>query len=291
MREGEKNNTSQKMKKMLKNRWLFPAIYLMSAAILISGIIWYQMAGSEKEQVQGTQEGAVDEELFDQPAEAVNSSVEQMAVPMQNEDEAVIKTTFYDEKASEKQQEAALVVYNNTYHPSTGIDYAVKGGKTFNVTAALSGKVTKVQENDALLGNVIVIEHANGLVTNYQSVKDIQVAEGDQVTQGEIIAKAGKSLLNEKAGVHLHFEVRKDNVAINPIDCIDKTVAAIEKSVKPVQTEESTDKAAEEESTNQTEESTDKATEESTEQTKESPSDQEQNSSTIESELEEEGGH
>ena len=267
MREGEKKNTSQKTKKIFKNRWVFPAVYLMSAAILISGIIWYQLAGPEKEQVKGPKESAVDEGMFNQPAQEVNSSVEQMALPLKNEDKAVIKTSFYDEKASEKQQEAALVVYNNTYHPNTGIDYAAKDGKTFNVTAALSGKVVKVQENDALLGNVIVIEHADGFVTNYQSVKDIKVAEGDQVSQGDVIAKAGKSLFNEKAGTHLHFEVRKDNVAINPLECFDKTVAAIEESIKPVQAEESTDEA----------------TEESTEQTEESSPGQEQDSSTIES--------
>ncbi|OCA89146.1 hypothetical protein A8F95_05315 [Bacillus wudalianchiensis] len=274
MREGEKKNTSQKMKKIFKNRWVFPAIYLMSAAILISGIIWYQLAGPEKEQVKGPKESAVDKGLFDQPAEEVNSSVEQMALPLKDEDKAVIKTNFYDEKASEKQQEAALVVYNNTYHPNTGIDYAAKDGKPFDVTAALSGKVVKVQENDALLGNVIVIEHADGFVTNYQSVKDIKVAEGDQVSQGDVIAKAGKSLFNEKAGTHLHFEVRKDNVAINPLECFDKTVAAIEESIKPVQAEESTDQV--------TEESTDKAKEETTEQTEESSPDEEQDSSTIE---------
>ncbi|MEK4027733.1 MULTISPECIES: M23 family metallopeptidase [Bacillaceae] len=298
MREGEKKNTSQKLKKIFKNRWVFPAIYLMSAAILISGIVWYQMAGPGKEQVKGPKESAVDEEMFNQPAEEVNSSVEQMALPLKDEDKAVIKTNFYDEKASEKQQEEALVVYNNTYQPNTGIDYATKEGKTFNVTAALSGKVTKVQENDALLGNVIVIEHADGFVTQYQSVKDIKVAEGDQVSQGDVIAKAGKSLFNEKAGTHLHFEVRKDNVAINPLECFNKTVAAIEESIKPVQAEKSTDSATEEstdstteESTDSategstdstTEESTDNATEESVEETEESPSSQEQNSSTIE---------
>ncbi|GLY09032.1 peptidoglycan DD-metalloendopeptidase family protein [Pseudobacillus badius] len=266
MREEEKKNTSQKMKKVFKNRWVFPAVYLMSAAILISGIIWYQMAGSGKEQVKGPQESAVDEGMFNQPAEEVNSSVEPMALPFKHEDKAVIKTNFYDEKASAKEQQEALVVYNNTYHPNTGIDYAVKGGKTFNVTAALSGKVVKVEENDALLGNVIVIEHADGFVTQYQSVQDIQVEKGDQVAQGDVIAKAGKSLLNEKAGTHLHFEVRKDKVAINPQDCFDKTVAAIQESIQPVQAEKSADKESEE----------------SVEQTEESPSDQEQNSSTIE---------
>ncbi|WP_100332461.1 M23 family metallopeptidase [Bacillus xiapuensis] len=229
MREGEKKKAPQKMKELLKKRWVFPAVYLMSAALLISGIVWYQMAGGGDEQVSDTKEQAIEEGQFNQPAEEVNSSVEQMAKPMKNADEAVVKTGFYDESASEKEQEASLVVYNNTYQPNTGIDFGTKDNKTFEVTAALGGKVSKVQE-DSLLGNVIEIEHDNGIVTHYQSVKDIKVAEGDTVSQGDVLAKAGQSLYNEKAGIHVHFEVRKDQMALNPEDFFGKPVSAIKEA-------------------------------------------------------------
>ena len=79
--------------------------------------------------------------------------------------------------------------------------------------ASLSGNVTKVQE-DALLGNVIEVEHEDGVVTRYQSVTDIQVAVGDEVIQGDVLATASKSQINEEAGTHVHFEIRKDNVAL-----------------------------------------------------------------------------
>ena len=46
-----------------------------------------------------------------------------------------------------KEQEAALVFYNNRYEPNKGIDIAVKDGKPFDVVASLSGNVTKIQED------------------------------------------------------------------------------------------------------------------------------------------------
>ncbi len=93
----------------------------------------------------------------------------------------------------------------------------------------MSGTVTKVQE-DSLLGNTIEIEHSKGIVTRYQSVKDFEVAVGDVVDQGQAIAKAGKSLFNEDAGVHVHFEIRKDNVAVNPINYFNKSLATLQEA-------------------------------------------------------------
>ncbi|KKB36541.1 M23 family metallopeptidase [Bacillus thermotolerans] len=282
MREEEKKKASQKTKNLFKNRWMFPAVYLTSAALLISGIIWYQLADSGDEQVQEMQESATP---FNEPAQPVQTSAaEQLALPMKDADESVIKTSFYEESASEKDQEASLVVYNNTYHPNTGIAYGTKEGKTFDVTAALSGKVTKVQENDSLLGNVITIEHANGVTTNYQSVQDIQVAKGDNVSQGQVIAKAGKSLFNEKAGVHLHFEVRdKNNVAINPLDAVAKSTADIAKMAKEAKAEEQ--KADTEAAEEETQEPAGESSEEtSTEPSAEDPAGQEAEEGSVEQE-------
>ncbi|HZG70650.1 MAG TPA: M23 family metallopeptidase [Chondromyces sp.] len=226
MREEEKKQTSRSMKNFFKKRWVFPAIYLVCAAFLITGIVWYQMGSQSNEEEYGYEEESAGQESFDNPAVEVNTALENIAVPVKNPDAVVVQKEFYDEKASEEQQESALVVYNNTYHPNTGIDYTVKDGKSFDVVAALSGKVTKVQ-TDSLLGNVIEIEHQNGVTTQYQSVKDFQVAEGDEVKQGQVIAKAGQSLFNEEAGIHVHFEIRKDNIPVNPQDYFNKPVTSL----------------------------------------------------------------
>ncbi|WP_064091922.1 M23 family metallopeptidase [Rossellomorea aquimaris] len=224
MREEEKKQPSQNF---LKKRWAYPAIYLASAAIIITGILWYQAGNDVSEKAKDySYDGIPTDNEFNEPAEEVNRTLENFVMPVQNPEDTVIEKEFYDSEASAEQQEAALVVYGNMYYPNQGIDISMDG-KEFDVLAAMSGTVTKVQE-DSLLGNTVEIEHSKGIVTRYQSVKDFDVAVGDIVDQGQVIAKAGKSLFNEDAGVHVHFEIRKENVAVNPLDYFHKSLATLQ---------------------------------------------------------------
>jgi stage II sporulation protein Q len=225
MREEEKKYTSPKF---LKRRWAYPAIYLASAAIIITGILWYQAGNDANENAEDYSYDVPTDNEFNQPAEEVNRSLENFVMPVSKPEDTVIEKNFYDAEASAEEQEAALVVYGNMYYPNQGIDIS-KDGKEFDVLAAMSGTVTKVQE-DSLLGNTIEIEHSKGIVTRYQSVKDFEVAVGDVVDQGQAIAKSGKSLFNEDAGVHVHFEIRKDNVAVNPINYFNKSLATLQEA-------------------------------------------------------------
>jgi stage II sporulation protein Q len=226
MREEEKKHTSPKF---LKRRWAYPAIYLASAAVVITGILWYQASNDVNEKAKDySYDGVPTENQFDQPAEEVNRSLENFVMPVAKPDETVIEKEFYDANATAEEQEAALIVHGNEYYPNQGLDIS-KEGKNFNVLAAMSGEVTKVQE-DALLGNTIEIEHSKGVVTRYQSVKDFKVAVGDTVKQGQEIAKAGKSSLNEEAGVHVHFEIRKDSLAVNPLEYFNKSLATLQEA-------------------------------------------------------------
>ena len=224
MREEEKKQPSQNF---FKKRWAYPAIYLASAAIIITGILWYQAGNDASEKAKDySYDGVPTDNEFNQPAEEVNRSLENFVMPVSNPEDTVIEKQFYDTEASTEEQEAALVVYGNMYYPNQGVDIS-KDGKEFDVLAAMSGTVTKVQE-DSLLGNTIEIEHSKGIVTRYQSVKDFDVAVGDVVDQGQAIAKAGKSVFNEDAGVHVHFEIRKENVAVNPLEYFNKSLATLQ---------------------------------------------------------------
>ena len=100
-------------------------------------------------------------------------------------------------------------------------------GSEFNVLAALSGKVVTVRQ-DSLLGNVIEIEHEKGIVTVYQSVKDFKVKVGDTVKQGEVLATSSTSQLNQNAKTHVHFEVRKENVALDPLSVFGQSLTALD---------------------------------------------------------------
>ncbi|MBT2678646.1 M23 family metallopeptidase [Bacillus sp. ISL-35] len=229
MREEEKRSSQDKSKNsFFKKRWVYPTVYIASAAIILTGVLWYQNSASDRlDQSEYKATDMPGKKMNDQPAVEVNRAMENFVMPVVSEDDAVIQMGFYDNDSDSAEQEAALVFYDNTYHPNTGLDIAAKDGKEFDVIASLSGTVKNVME-DAVLGNVIEIEHDKGIVTQYQSVKDYEVKVGDEVEQGQVIAKSGTSLINEKAGNHVHFEIRKDNVPVNPHEYFNKPMSALQ---------------------------------------------------------------
>ncbi|MDM5451359.1 peptidoglycan DD-metalloendopeptidase family protein [Peribacillus simplex] len=230
MREEEKKPTST-IRRILKQRWALSAIYIASAAIILAAAFLLQNSFNDSAK-DGKEESAETGKNYGQPSVEVNSNLETIKMPVADADKTVIKKQFYDVNADEKAQEEALVFYNNRYEQNKGIDIAMKDGKSFDVKASLSGNVSKVQDDDALLGNLVEVQHEDGVVTRYQSVKDIKVAVGDKVKQGQAIATAGKSQINEEAGVHVHFEIRKDNIALNPLDFVDKQASAIQSATE-----------------------------------------------------------
>ncbi|CAH2713906.1 Stage II sporulation protein Q [Neobacillus rhizosphaerae] len=230
MREEENKRSSQSssVKRFFKKRWVFPAIYIASAAIILTGVLWYQASSSNTDKYDYKSTDLTGKKN-QPPAVEVNKTMENFKMPVAKADEAVVKMKFYDFQGKAEDQESALVFYNNTYVQNMGVDLAMKNGEAFDVTASLSGTVTRV-EDDAVLGNVIEIEHDQGIVTQYQSVKDIKVKVGEQVKQGKVIAKAGQSLFNEKAGIHVHFEIRKDGVAVNPTSYFEKSLSTLQEN-------------------------------------------------------------
>ncbi|NMD70102.1 peptidoglycan DD-metalloendopeptidase family protein [Bacillus sp. DNRA2] len=230
MREDEKKNSSRDSSiiRFFKKRWVIPAIYIASAAIILTGILWYQNSkdlGSENLDYNASDISG--KKINEEPAIEVNRAMENFVMPVSTPEDVVIQKQFYEFDGKKEEQVAALIEYKNSYHPNTGIDITMRDKKAFDVVAALSGTVTDVRE-DSLLGNVIEIEHDKGIVTQYSSVTDIEVEAGDEVEQGQAIATAGKSLYNEKAGTHVHFEIRKDNVPVNPVDFINKPLSALQ---------------------------------------------------------------
>jgi stage II sporulation protein Q len=228
MREEEKKRTSQNSnwQRLMKKRWVFPAIYLGCAAIILTAVLMFQ-AGSQTEVDPGSNnDGQGPTTSYgNEDSVEVNSPVENFVMPVANVDNSVIEKYFWDPNASEEEQEQSFVEYNGRYQPNTGIDITSKDGETFDVVASLSGTVTHV-ENDPLLGNVVEIEHFDGVKTVYQALTNVTVKDGDFVEQGEKFADAGTNLLN-KDTVHVHFEIRKDSEAVNPLSFFNKPVTAL----------------------------------------------------------------
>lgn len=97
------------------------------------------------------------------------------------------------------------------YH--TGIDIGVADGTP--VKAALSGKVLEVG-TDRELGLYVLIEHRGDMCTKYGHLGSSSVSPGDQVAQGQSIARTGSSGVT--SGSYLHFEVIRAGKAQDPRD-------------------------------------------------------------------------
>lgn len=92
-------------------------------------------------------------------------------------------------------------------------DYGGKLGD--DVLAAADGTVLEVGEN-ALYGTYLVVEHSGGMQSRYAGITDLNVAKGDNVKAGQVLAHLGKAMPAEaKQGIHLHFELTKDG---KPVD-------------------------------------------------------------------------
>lgn len=68
---------------------------------------------------------------------------------------------------------------------------------------------------DPILGNMVAISHGSHLVTRYGHAQSILVSTGQRVAEGEVIALSGNT--GYSTGPHVHFEIRKKGVAMDPL--------------------------------------------------------------------------
>ena len=95
----------------------------------------------------------------------------------------------------------------------TGVDLAAATGT--NIYAADNGTVIYSAYNDGGYGNLIQIDHGNGLVTYYGHCSELLVPVGTVVAKGDLIAKVGNT--GRSYGSHLHFEVRSGGTPQDPM--------------------------------------------------------------------------
>lgn len=231
MKKEDNNAPSQgRWKQWLSKKWLFPAIYFGAAAMILT-FMWMFQSNQQPEVEQAGGEITTETSapvttmpltpfpnsgLGDEigsgsgPSQPPTTATEQMIWPVEEMAALEAVLPFYNVNAPLEAREAAMLQYENRFIPHVGIDLAHPNQESFVVIAALSGVVTVVQEHP-LLGHIVEIDHGNDLVTIYQSLRDVTVSVGDQVDKGDMIAMAGRNELERSLGVHLHFEIRKND--------------------------------------------------------------------------------
>lgn len=93
-----------------------------------------------------------------------------------------------------------------------GIDIAASSGTP--VRAAAAGTVIHAGWLGGY-GNLVVLDHGNGLATAYAHASAILVSLGQQVSQGQTVSLVGST--GNSSGPHLHFEVRANGAAVDPL--------------------------------------------------------------------------
>ena len=104
----------------------------------------------------------------------------------------------------------------NSYYEHKGMDFSAEVGA--EVLAVEDGKVESVYTGDVLLGTEITIDHGNGVKSVYRFVTEAEgLKVGDTVKKGDVIATVAEASGNEyKQGAHLHFEIMKNDVSVDP---------------------------------------------------------------------------
>ena len=100
-----------------------------------------------------------------------------------------------------------------------GIDIAGKTGDPVLVTA--EGTVTLIQRDNPIYGRVIIVTHKYGFVTYYAHLSEFDCHIGDSVKRGDMIGRVGET--GESNGPHLHYEIRKDKIPIDPMNFLSVT--------------------------------------------------------------------
>jgi murein DD-endopeptidase MepM/ murein hydrolase activator NlpD len=93
----------------------------------------------------------------------------------------------------------------------TGLDFPADAGTPINAAA---GGVVRSAEHHPQYGQMVEIDHGNGLVTRYAHGSKLLAKAGDLVKRGQAVALVGSS--GRSTGPHLHFEVLVDGVPQDP---------------------------------------------------------------------------
>ena len=216
------------MKKRKLKGYVLPAIYFVVLGVMVVSITFLSQSLLEKQKMNDEDYNyskSVFEESENNPTNTeVDTTTEIKIVRPYTSDKVTVTKEFYNKDENVENQEKALIFYENTYMPNTGILYG--SDEKFDVIAILNGTVKEIKE-DEILGQMITIECDNKITAVYYTLGEIKVNEGDQITQNQVIATSGTSNIDSSKAESLLFETYIDGVLTNPNNLFDKSISEI----------------------------------------------------------------
>jgi murein DD-endopeptidase MepM/ murein hydrolase activator NlpD len=96
-----------------------------------------------------------------------------------------------------------------------GVDLWNEGEAKTPIYAAKEGVVIEAGANQGGYGYIVILDHGDGLQTYYAHMRKISVYAGQHVERNGLLGYMGRT--GDSTGYHLHFEVRQNNVPVNPL--------------------------------------------------------------------------
>ena len=196
------------MKKMKLRKYVLPTIYVLIILVtflsvslinnhLLKNVTNYNYSKSIMKDVTENVLSEILPDKFDRPYLSENVK---------------LLSGFYSKDYDDESQKNSLIVYQNTYMPSSGTFYASQD--EFDVVSVYDGKVKSIKK-DELPGATVEVQHSDNLTTIYYSLKDVTARENDDIKKGTIIGKATSNNLVTDKNV-LFIEVYLKGKQIDP---------------------------------------------------------------------------
>ena len=204
--------------------------------LIIGGASWFALSAGNDNNDTKSQRQSSSQSEYSAPSTSYNDSVidpPYISEPMQES----VKDQPYSSKAETSSAETPEAVvfsmpiqgeiikhhsdselqFSATYSDMrlhTGIDIAAKNGTA--VSSCGDGTIKNIELNTTW-GNVVTIEHKNGITVKYAGIDNIEVKLGDNVKAGDIIGVVATVPAECADKEHLHLEVYKDGKASDPL--------------------------------------------------------------------------
>lgn len=137
--------------------------------------------------------------------------------------------TFWPTKSQHVTSEFGVRIDPFTQHPGVHNGIDISGDVGDSVYAAADG-IVKTTGMNAARGNFVVITHPSGMITEYMHLSKIVAHDGDKVKQGDTIGLLGST--GRSTGPHLHFEVLKNEMPVDPRPYLNMAIKEIPTDVQ-----------------------------------------------------------